>query len=297
MRIGNLPVNNDILGVLLAIVSLVFSLGIGGMIMGGGGATPPTTAVEASPTTEPEEETLTAPEKEPTAPAPGAPRFFNAATPIAATEVTQGKDIFLPKDGNTSTSRRYTTCTLGFVYKPLKVGYTAGHCGRDHAPGTEVFMNVGTGGATKLEKIGTWEGASSNYQQNISFGYFQNINYDFGYIRLDDSATAPIAVNANPHSGDAVENYVPENGTEVCMFRSKTSPHVYCAPFHKNHTNYMLLDSSSVQGESGGPVWVKGGGFFGVISGYGSGADPRDFSKNASLVWIAPAFMSDAQYR
>lgn len=298
MRIGNLPLNNDVLGILLAIVSLVFSLGIGSLFAGGGAApaaTAPETVVDSQPTTKPEKESVSQEATTTDTAPPGETRMFSAASALSGAEVAQGKQIYILKDTSTPTSRKYTTCTLGFVNTSNKFAYTAGHCGREHVTGNEVFMNTSTNGGTNLVRIGTWEGANSNYQQRPTTGYFNNINFDFGYIRLDESS-APIAANANPFSGDTIENYVPKNGSRVCIYRSKTAPHVYCTEFFKTSSNYILVDQQSVRGESGGPVWVEGGGFFGVISGYGKGGDPRNPGQAANLVWIAPAMMADNQY-
>lgn len=222
-----------------------------------------TTAESSAPSTSPAAETTT----QATTPAEQTPA--ESAAPVAPTkpeptalEIRQGGVIFVGDfDLNNGV---FNKCTLGYVHKETKIAYTAGHCGDHHSPGVPVYMYTTDG---TLLQIGSWYGTSENYLGNHGeeVNKFDFINGDMGYIALEESTGVVIPETANAMSGDTIYRELPTNGEEVCAYRSQAMD-VTCGRMYQLNGSYIVYNTTSVKGESGGPIWRKAGGFLGVIS-------------------------------
>lgn len=145
-------------------------------------------------------------------------------------------------------------CTLGYVDKEMRIGYTAAHCGRE---GDRVRIIDRTTNAHSRE-IGTFH-PSTRYDE-----LFSN---DWGYIQWDRG----VELGGNPYSGDAIidPNDV-KRGEEVCYHGEtshKGTKDTTCGTFYRaTGESFAIRGAYWRPGDSGGPVWIPGRGFVGVAS-------------------------------
>lgn len=140
----------------------------------------------------------------------------------------------------------WSTCTLGYVDQKTRTGYTASHCA---FPGEPIFNE-------KTQLIGFVE--KSNY---LELGAGAT---DVARIRFIDG----VRVGHNVHTGDVrVHHAHVSPGEEVCSWGFKNK-RVVCGQITdtRGENIYAHLPGTGV-GDSGGPAWIPGRGFVGVISG------------------------------
>lgn len=138
-------------------------------------------------------------------------------------------------------------CTIGYV-EPGKA-WTAAHCANNGNPVKNSQGRV----------IGTIVHTNPNDRNNYS------IYHDTAYIALNSN------VRAGQNSYESqVSEVIPSAGDRVCLY-SRTSSSTRCGTVdHVSPTakkEYVVISGARAdQGDSGGPVWVPGQGFIGVIS-------------------------------
>lgn len=138
-------------------------------------------------------------------------------------------------------------CTIGYV-EPGKA-WTAAHCANNGNPVRDSRGRV----------IGTIVHTNPNDSNNYS------VYHDTAYIALNSNVRA----GQNSHESQ-VSEVIPSAGDRVCLY-SRTSDSTRCGTVdHVSPTakkEYVFISGASAnQGDSGGPVWVPGQGFIGVIS-------------------------------
>lgn len=142
-----------------------------------------------------------------------------------------------------------SACTAGYIDKSKNVMITAAHCG---SPGDIVYKEGPFG--TPI-RIGVMEG-NKNYDGNIN-------RNDFTYVKLDRGVTGE-----NIYSGD--KRITPQDvsvGDRFCSIGQK-SPVVKCGVVKNVDGNLVVTnrEGGGIKGDSGGPGWIPGKGFFGVYS-------------------------------
>lgn len=138
-------------------------------------------------------------------------------------------------------------CTIGYV-EPGKA-WTAAHCANNGNPVKDSRGRV----------IGTIVHTNPNDSNRYS------VYHDTAYIALNSNVRA----GQNSHESQ-VSEVVPSAGDQVCLY-SRTSDSTRCgtvdyvSPTAKKE--YVAISGAIAnQGDSGGPAWVPGQGFIGVIS-------------------------------
>ncbi|WP_394282297.1 hypothetical protein [Corynebacterium sp.] len=156
------------------------------------------------------------------------------------TTVTQGDEILGFR------GLVWNTCTLGFVDRAARVGYTASHCA---FPGEPVFNSRSQliGFVEKSNMLALNGGAT-----------------DVARIRFVDG----VRMGANVHTGDArVPAHTVRPGENLCAW-DRTDARVVCGPVTdvrgKNVNGHL---PGVGPGDSGSPAWIPGRGFVGVVSG------------------------------
>lgn len=161
----------------------------------------------------------------------------------AALRVSQGSVIVT--DGG--------MCTVGFSDPARQRSLVAAHCGREG--GRVAVLDPATGAVSR--PVGTF------YR---SKAYDQRLGNDWAAIQWDRG----VAVGGNPHSGNRWVH--PNNialGETVCYHgnASHGGRGSTCGKFAGSVGNTFFVDAPLTRpGDSGGPVWVPGRGFVGVIS-------------------------------
>lgn len=173
-------------------------------------------------------------------PAPGdaqtAPITINQGDKIISDHTFLNGGIYIGND-----------CTIGYV-EPGKA-WTAAHCANNGNPVKNSEGRV----------IGNIVHTNPNDSTDYS------IYHDTAYIELNSNVRA----GQNSHASQ-VSEVVPSAGDQVCLY-SRTSGSTRCGTVdHVSPTakkEYVNISGTSVnQGDSGGPAWVPGQGFIGVVS-------------------------------
>lgn len=173
-------------------------------------------------------------------PAPGhaqtAPITINQGDQIISDQTILNGSIYI---GN--------PCTIGYV-EPGKA-WTAAHCANNGNPVKNSQGRV----------IGTIVHTNPNDSNRYS------VYHDTAYIALNSNVRA----GQNSHVSE-VSEVVPSAGDRVCLY-SRTSDSTRCGTVdHVSPTakkEYVSISGVSAnQGDSGGPAWVPGQGFIGVVS-------------------------------
>lgn len=175
------------------------------------------------------------------------------AAAAAPTTPVQGVSIAI---GNTG------QCTLGFNDHSKGVSYTAAHCANRAGERVRLIDPV-TG--QRSRELGTIT-PSSQYQKGAFANDWATITWDRG-----------VKLGANPYSGDALltlDQVKP--GEKVCFHGETThkgTNKVSCGKFYDRLEQSFVTDIKEGNfGDSGGPIWVDGRGFIGVVSA-GSGME------------------------
>lgn len=150
------------------------------------------------------------------------------------------------------------SCTIGYNDPVNRISYTAAHCGKGVS---RVFLNDASGKRQQWISAGTIEMAPG-YDEATS-------SNDWAIIRWNDNVT----INPNTFDRDGI---VPlsqvREGQEVC-FHGHTSHgsagNADCGSLVAKVGNMFFIDTpnGSAKGNSGGPVYLPGGGLVGVLSG------------------------------
>lgn len=151
-------------------------------------------------------------------------------------------------------------CTIGYV-EPGKA-WTAAHCANNGNPVRNSRGRV----------IGTIVHTNPNDSTSYS------VYHDTAYIALNSNVRA----GQNSHESQ-VSEVVPSAGDRVCLY-SRTSDSTRCgtvdqvSPTAKKE--YVSISGADAnQGDSGGPAWVPGQGFIGVISSKSLGSGNVSISR------------------
>ncbi|WP_257160434.1 hypothetical protein [Corynebacterium cystitidis] len=161
------------------------------------------------------------------------------------TTVTQGDEIMGFR------GHIWNTCTLGYVDRAARVGYTAAHCA---FPGEPVFNSHAQliGFVEHSNMLGLNAGAT-----------------DVAKIRFVDG----LNIGANIHTGDArVPHHTVRPGEQLCAW-DRTDHRVVCGQVTdvgtgpNNNKNVHSHLPGVGPGDSGSPAWIPGRGFVGVVSG------------------------------
>lgn len=172
---------------------------------------------------------------------------FSLAPAAGAATVTVNQGVAVLIDGA-------GTCTLGYNDHDRGVSYTAGHCGRD---GARVHLIDRKSNVFGLA-LGTFH-PSPNY---ITDG-----SNDWGWIDWDDT----VQMGENVYSGDRILSRSEVKAGETVCSHGETSQmgtlDADCGVFTGwVHESFGVRDVRWAPGDSGGPVWVPGRGFVGVMS-------------------------------
>lgn len=149
------------------------------------------------------------------------------------------------------------SCTIGYNDHARGVSYTAGHCGND---GDRVQLYDRT-------QRNAFAGLSTPMGTFHPSKKFDDYSNDWGEIVWDKGVT----LGPNTYSGDTVLTLDQvKRGEEVCYHGETThlgTTGKSCGTyFGRVEQSFTIRVPSSSQGDSGGPVWVPGRGFIGVIS-------------------------------
>lgn len=169
------------------------------------------------------------------------PLQSQAQSPIPAsnTTVNQGDMLIMGT----------SACTAGYIDKANNRVITAAHCG---SPGDIVYRGDSY---KRFQRIGILE---KNDNHNLSTS-----RNDYTYVKLDKGVTGN-----NIYSGDA--RITPQDvsvGDRFCSIGQK-SPIVKCGVVKNIDGNMVVTnrEGGGIKGDSGGPGWIPGKGFFGVYS-------------------------------
>ena len=159
--------------------------------------------------------------------------------PVSSTTVNQGDKLVMGT----------SACTAGYIDKANNRVITAAHCG---SPGDVVYRGDSSG---KYQRIGILE-------KNDNHNLLTSRN-DYNYVKLDKGVTGN-----NIYSGDT--QITPQDvavGDRFCSIGQK-SPIVKCGVVKNIDGNMVVTnrEGGGIKGDSGGPGWVPGKGFFGVYS-------------------------------
>ncbi|KAA8721562.1 hypothetical protein [Corynebacterium phocae] len=154
----------------------------------------------------------------------------------------QGDRINFPGQG---------TCTVGWIDHSTRRAYTARHCGRDGSTATTVSNQM----------VGVIRHSPLSHGKSIN-------DYDVAYIELSPNVTPgenKFSGNLRPLNNDQIAP-----GDEVCAVGAH-SRRVSCSRVINNREGNPFLVSAHQTvfgpGDSGGPAWVPGKGFVGIIHG------------------------------
>lgn len=163
----------------------------------------------------------------------------------------------------------YGMCSVGFIDNENRRLYTAAHCFFDNAnPDNPKFGDAIYTMSGNL--IGHYTSGTSVKTRYDKFGN-RLVNVDTAEVTLVDGV-----YGENIHSGDTAVRWSdidPEN--DIACFTGATTRKVVCGTIDKVNEEakwiYLRADANSLGGDSGGPVWIPGKGFLGVISAGGDG--------------------------
>lgn len=161
----------------------------------------------------------------------------------------------------------YGYCTIGYVDKVNHRAYTAAHC----APLMETGSRINVIEPFVNEMIGELFVRTQTY--NAHGKQWRSLKSDATYIQLYPE----VPIGENVYSGD--DRIMPdevEAGDEICIYSlrlNKTTCNPAFSTFgpviKMNAPRYNIDPPISVEGDSGGPGWIPGKGFVGVISSHG----------------------------
>ena len=169
-------------------------------------------------------------------------------------KLTQGDRVILQRpDGKTS------ACTLSYV-GANSVAVIAAHCGQ---PGTVVYTKQGG------YKLGTMRSATAQLF-DYSTSFISNPDTDVAYVDLEPSVYS----GGNIYSGDKIVRDIraARPGSEACWYGSSTLG-VRCGTLVTPQSAgisgtraLVIRNAEAIPGDSGGPIWIKGLGYIGVLS-------------------------------
>lgn len=191
-----------------------------------------------------------------------------AQTEAQSIVVNQGDRILI---GNSS------SCTAGYIDNKAGTLLTAAHCG---SPGEKVYVKNSLG---IYKNIGVMEG-NPNYNTN----HYRN---DFAYVKLNSGVTGE-----NIYSGDT--RITPEDvevGDRFCSIGA-SSPVLKCGVVRTVNDKILISnrEGGGIKGDSGGPGWIPGKGFFGVYSFF-FGGENKYPTKNTKYNGTAFTYPGDAE--
>ncbi|MDY5785515.1 hypothetical protein [Corynebacterium sp.] len=170
-----------------------------------------------------------------------------SATPVVASAqaratVSQGSAVEI--GGRAS-------CTIGFNDVATATSYTAAHCG-----GTGQRVRVRDADGLWVE-LGTFSRSSAYVDEQAA--------NDWAVIEWDPG----VEVASNHLSGDSVVDVSTlAPGDEVCAYGARSRA-VACGPVIGVINSTVYWDGpNGLQGDSGGPVWLKGAGLVALYSGF-----------------------------
>ncbi len=165
-------------------------------------------------------------------------------------------------------------CTVGYNDAANRRSFVAAHCGGDGARVRAIDPATGRAGGA----VGTLR-RSRLYDSQLS--------NDWAAIEWDPQ----VHVGGNPVTGDGwVHPHNIRLGETVCYSGRTSHPGggATCGRFAGSADNTFFIDAPLSQpGDSGGPMWVPGRGFVGVVSSRWS-SNPRSSSRNF-VVGVVPA--------
>lgn len=158
----------------------------------------------------------------------------------AQAAVGQGTSVYVQGTG---------VCTVGYNDYANRRSFVAAHCGRDGA---------------RVELAGPRTGAAGTFYR--SKAYDGHLSNDWAAIQWDPG----VRMGPNSMSGNAwVHPSDIRLGETVCYFgrTSHAGGGRTCGAFAGSADNTFFVDAALTRpGDSGGPVWVPGRGFVGVVS-------------------------------
>lgn len=174
--------------------------------------------------------------------------FASSATLTAAEAQTEAQSIVV-NQGDRILIGNSSSCTAGYIDNEAGKLLTAAHCG---SPGEKVYVKNSLG---IYKNIGVMEG-NPNYSTN----HYRN---DFAYVKLNSGVTGE-----NIYSGDT--RITPEDvevGDRFCSIGA-SSPVLKCGVVRTVNDKILISnrEGGGIKGDSGGPGWIPGKGFFGVYS-------------------------------
>ncbi|WP_151549942.1 MULTISPECIES: hypothetical protein [Corynebacterium] len=178
------------------------------------------------------------------------------SAPVAVAEpapalVDQG-DVLLTDAGNGQVS----SCTIGYVDEANGRAWTDAHCG---ANGTEVYDAFYTP-IGRLHHIYPDVFAAVQNSNDSRWGPVSRMS-DVAYIEFYDSKF----IGQNYFSGDTIAQ--PEVGDKLCTYGNRTQ-RIACSPIlYLTGPVAITADVGSDHGDSGGPAWIEGKGYFGQLLG------------------------------
>lgn len=170
-----------------------------------------------------------------------------AAAAAAPTVPVQGMPINIGMTGS---------CTLGFNDHEKGVSYTAAHCAA-HAGQRVSLVDPRTGRTSR--PLGTIT-PSSKYQSS-------KIDNDWAVITWDKD----VKLGGNPYSGDRLLSLDQvKEGDKVCFHGETThsgTGNISCGEYFGSvGQSFVTSIRAGHPGDSGGPMWIDGGGFVGVVT-------------------------------
>lgn len=197
-----------------------------------------------------------------------------AATLVATPMPASAAAPTAPEQGGAVHIGGSAVCTIGYNDLARGVSITAAHCGND-GDRVRLYDRTDNNPRTNVSReIGTFR-ASAHYDNGFS--------NDWGEIVWDRGVT----MGENRYSGDTVLTLDEvKRGEEICWHGETThkgTTNESCGTFfERTNESFTVRAPKSDQGDSGGPIWVPGRGFLGVVS-----AGP-DHTGPAGRAWVGP---------
>ncbi|WP_293768058.1 hypothetical protein [uncultured Corynebacterium sp.] len=180
----------------------------------------------------------------------------NTANPVAT--VNQGDRLQFGYTETPTGTWNNAQCTAGYVDPQNHVIYVAAHCGDD---GHVVTDAAGTPVGVIRHAMGALYDRTKTWREQFK----AQSGRDFAFVEL----CSTVNTGANTYSGDRILGS-PANlavGTEVCTYGITSG--LACGRIIAHPTNdfpqsVFRTNIRRAGGDSGGPVWVKGGGYLGI---------------------------------
>lgn len=173
-----------------------------------------------------------------------------------------------------------SVCTAGYIDKATNTMITASHCTRT---GTDVY---------KIDSLDQWHKVGvveTNPDHNSD-----TARNDFAFVKLDKNVAGE-----NIYSGDT--RITPDDvvvGDQFCSIGTN-SPVIKCGVVKNIDGNVVVTnrEGGGVKGDSGGPGWIPGKGFFGVYTLFwGANEYPSENRRNNGAAFTYPEY-SDADVK